>query len=844
MSSLPLDLPDLGDGTRVSGRINNDLAGQLVRELARRWRGGERLQVEEFLQRYPELLRERDAVVRLIYEEFCQRREHGAEQPIDEFRRRFPEHGAALSLLLKDPALGVVEAPPGLPEVGDELGEFRLLSELGRGAVGRVFLAVQPALADRPMVLKVTPADGEEHLCLARLQHTNIVPLYWVHDEPVRNLRVLCMPYFGGTTLYAVIEALKVTLPERRTGKQMIEVIDRAQAGSPVPAPPGGAMRAALAKLSYTQAVCSIVAGLADGLQYAQERNLVHLDVKPSNVLLAGDGQPMLLDFHLARPPIAVNDPLPDWLGGTPEYQSPEQEAALQSLRLDLPLQTALDGRSDIYSLGMVLYEALGGTMPPAGDMAEQLRRCNPAVSPGLADIVRRCLRPRPVERYQGAAELANDLRRHILDRPLRGVAERSISERWRKWRRREPHALPLTLLRTMVLALLLSLMGAGTGYYYQRSHEAELALAESHDLLKRGEHEEAARTAERGLQCLRWLPGRDDLREALRVQADRIQQARAAHDLHALADRLRFLVDPEALSPETAIAMEAYCRSIWELRDRLLAHVDGDGEARQRLHADLLDVALLWSDLRLRSLLLEETAEARGEILRVLDEAERRLGPSPVLSRARAANLEARGDLALADEARQLAALSPPQSAWEHYLAGRWLLRAGDLAEAGVVLERAVTLQPSGFWPAFTQGVCAYRQGRSRDAVEAFRVCIAMAPGQAVCYYNRGLAYHALGQREQARRDYDRALEIQPGAASVALNRGVLNYQESKHEAALADLRRALAGGAAPARVHLNLALVHRARNDRKSARASAEEALRQGNAEARQLLESLRKP
>src|SRR5260370_1133801 len=94
-----------------------------------------------------------------------------------------------------------VAAAPTFPDVGELLGEFRLLAELGRGGRGRVFVASQSSLADRALVLKVTPCDGQEQLALARLQHTHIGPLYLVQEFTDRNLRAMCMPDLGGMTL-------------------------------------------------------------------------------------------------------------------------------------------------------------------------------------------------------------------------------------------------------------------------------------------------------------------------------------------------------------------------------------------------------------------------------------------------------------------------------------------------------------------------------------------------------------------------------------------------------------------------------------------------------------------
>src|SRR5262249_38712412 len=170
-----------------------------------------------------------------------------------------------------------------------------------------------------------------------------------------------------------------------------------------------------LARLSGVEAVCWIGACLADALHHAHERGMAHLDIKPSNVLPAADGQPMLLHFPLAREPPPAHGAVPEWFGGTPVYMSPEQRQALAAVTEQRPLPVAVDSRSDVYSLGRLLYEALGGPAPVARARDEKeeplppLHRCNPAVSVGLSDVIHKCLAAEPARRYAHAASPAAD---------------------------------------------------------------------------------------------------------------------------------------------------------------------------------------------------------------------------------------------------------------------------------------------------------------------------------------------------------------------------------------------------------------------------------------------------
>jgi eukaryotic-like serine/threonine-protein kinase len=372
---------------------------------------------------------------------------------------------------------------------------------------------------------------------------------------------------------------------------------------------------------------------------------------------------------------------------------------------------------------------------------------------------------------------------------------------------------------------------------------EAEADLADGRDLLRDHQYAPAVRRLTRGLELARGRWGGGDLTRALEGHLLRARRLLAAAELHRVADHLRFLVAPETLAVRQLQTLESHCRRIWEARGRLLTGVGGGGDRDldRRLRTDLLDLACLWADLRVRLPGLPRD-QARQRALQVLDEAEALLGPSLALAHQRRLFGTAPDQLAAGG---QQPGEETPRTAWDHYLLGRSWLRAGrpDLAEP--LLEQAAALEPEGFWPNFFWGVCAYRLKRYPDADKALSVCIALAPRVPQGYFNRAQVHTAAGRWQKALEDYGRALKIDPSFAAAVLNRGLLHARLEHYPEAAADLRRALRDGADPAAVHYNLAVLHHAQNDRPAALAALEDALRYdpANAKARQLLDLLRK-
>jgi serine/threonine protein kinase/tetratricopeptide (TPR) repeat protein len=802
------------------------LVERLLDDMRRRWQDGERPVTEDYLTQYPQLEANPAAAAELIYEEICLRQEYRVGGTPSDVVRRFPQWREPLRVLLDFHRLLGDGGPAKFPAAGESFAEFELLAELGRGAHGRVYLATQPALAGRPVVLKLVPLTGREHLSLARLQHTHIVPLYSSQDFPEGNLRVLCMPYFGGVTLAHVQVALR-DKPLGRTGQDLLGVLQVAQAGALVALPVEGRGGKFLARATFTQAVCWIGAALADALQYAHERGLLHLDIKPSNVLLGADGQPMLLDFHLARAPLPAGSAPPAWLGGTPSHMPPEQHQALAAVRSSDPVPEAVDGRADVYSLGLLIYEMLGGEVPPPPAPMTRLRQVNPEVTVGFSDILSKCLAAAPGKRYPNAGALALDLRRHLTDLPLLGVRNRSFRERWQKWRRRRPSGLQLAVL----LMVLMGAAALGIGYVRHRIVAAEAALKYGRSLVEQPRAGDDPLPAfEKGValaEGLSWIA--EPLARELRAARQWARQEQLIRVSHALAERIRLLHGAEGLSDGEAKGLELQCREFWEKRDQIVQRlgVERDEAVRERVGNDLLDLAVLWGDLRVRRVTGVQATRAHKAALKVLDQAEEHFGPSCMIYHARAVHAAALGQAERAREAANRAAAMKPRTAWQHDALGRALARTGDLAGALAEYDQAIDLDASFFWPHFHKGQCEAQLGRDEEAVQAFTVCLALAPTSPWCHYNRGLANAKLGHLDRALKDYDRAVELAPMLAVALLNRGMLHYQMKNFGRALADLDLALDQGAEEVTVLYNRALVHAAGGDRSAAMRAVEDAL-----------------
>ncbi|MEX2139362.1 MAG: protein kinase [Pirellulales bacterium] len=422
----------------------------------------------------------------LVVEELARRFEEGEAVDAAAFIARYPQHETALAQLLPAMAAlaqfgnsnGAALALDPLAGVTDEagrLGDFRIIREIGRGGMGVVYEAEQISLSRR-VALKVLPFAGvldERHLkrfkleaaAAAALKHPNIVSVYCVGCE--RGVHFYAMEYVEGQTLAAVVDGLKCGVRNAECG-----VTGDSRNGD-LAGTPNSELRtphsidtvaAALSTLhsekpgDFFRRIAELGIQAAEALHHAHEMGIIHRDIKPANLLLDLEGKLYITDFGLARLSTDAGLTLTGDMLGTLRYMSPEQASGAK----------LLDERTDIYSLGVTLYELLA--LRPAfaendrqkllRQVAEQepqrLRAINPRIPADLETIILKAMAKEPDERYAAARQLATDLAQFVADKPI-AARRPSLAVRVHRWGRRHVAAV---MSLVIVLALLLTVLG------------------------------------------------------------------------------------------------------------------------------------------------------------------------------------------------------------------------------------------------------------------------------------------------------------------------------------------------------------------------------------------------
>jgi eukaryotic-like serine/threonine-protein kinase len=402
------------------------------------------------------------------------RQRHNADAQPEAYAARFPDVQSSLTRLIR--AHVELEAAICWPQAGDTFLGFRLIRQLGAGSIARVFLAGETLLGGRHVAVKLAVRGWSEAGLMGRITHPHIVPVHSVQIHRPSGLTVVCMPYLGSATLCDVLKRLAEVAAFPGRAAVILEAIRQA-AVAEEPASSAALPPAILRKGTCIDGIRHLGAQIADALAYLHDCGIYHRDLKPSNVLLTPAGAAMLLDFNLSAD---VNRGAAT-LGGTLPYMAPEQLRAGK----DAGKTPLLDGRSDIYSLGVILYQLLTGAhplgpLPPhfkAGELADllerllphgprPLRELRPEVDRPLATLVERCLAYDADDRPQTAAEVAAALRRQLS--PVR---------RGGRWLKRQPRRTAAAAVLLLTLATLAAFLWLSRPPYSERQFQQGRAL-------------------------------------------------------------------------------------------------------------------------------------------------------------------------------------------------------------------------------------------------------------------------------------------------------------------------------------------------------------------------------
>jgi eukaryotic-like serine/threonine-protein kinase len=441
---------------------------------------------------------DRDPVEELA-EEFLDRHRRGEWPSPSEYAARLPDRAAEIRELFPF-LLGMEDVRPDAPsrsrcsatgpvapegEAPDQLGDYRIVREIGRGGMGVVYEAEQVSLGRR-VALKVLATHllrdptqvqrfEREARAAARLHHTNIVPVFGVGEQDGRHYYV--MQLIDGQPLDAVLRELRWPRFERSDAADLAKALSEGRLNrdaspnpsDPATTSPGIAKADAKSNLSplhignasmYARTIARFGLQAADALEYAARRGIVHRDIKPSNLLLDSRGNIWVADFGLAK---AVDHEDLTSIGeivGTIRYMAPER------------FRGRSDPRCDLYALGITLYELL--TLRPAfagpdkAHLIEQVLRDEPPrprsldrrIPRDLETIILKAMAKEPTHRYSSAGELADDLRRFIDDQTIQARRVGPVERAWR-WSRR--NALVSGLAASLLLVLIVALAGMTT---------------------------------------------------------------------------------------------------------------------------------------------------------------------------------------------------------------------------------------------------------------------------------------------------------------------------------------------------------------------------------------------
>lgn len=787
-------------------------------DLERRFGEGDPLDATRYIRLFPEVFDDLHQRTQLAFEEYRLLRRGGEDVSAQIVGEKYQVDGShwpqmklggdqAESVSRRFTQHELVVPSVHYPKVGKSFAGYPLLSRIGEGAFSRVFLAHQPDLAGRLVVLKVTPLSMDESDRLASLQHTSIVPIYSVHREG--ELSCICMPFLGATTLADLstfgerwasldgpAEELVSTILDRRHStireftpssaaidKNESEISRRDIDSDARKMQAGDTLLSGYSNLGYVDALLRLVIGTVEGLTHAHARGIIHRDLKPANILVADDGNPVLLDFNLA---VSSEESKKQIVGGTLPYMSPQQ---LESLQTGAPA----DARDDVFSVGVILYELLSGVLPFATPKSGQsfelaeviadrrrtpksIRVLNPRVSNGLAAIIDRCMEQERSERYRDAGELLEDLNRHRQHLPLKFAPDRSVRERLTKWSARHPRLSSASSVAALATAIVLLCVVL---------------------IWQRGERISRLQAASRFQQFQLDLPA------AVTALSTPGREQELLSDGLAKSENL---MQQWGIKPEQASHLNEASRldeaSRLALRRQLgrLAYLMADAEidlalqSKDQRQEDLNSNAQRWNDLapQLDPELRQLAGFQQQQLNNTVEGPPNATAAIPVDENAdldlRSMSAAESGDAGLWRTLIQQQLDRQPTNVAHWFRLAIANSRLGDIDAAAANFDIANRLQPNSIAILLNRGICHLDRGVPTLAHRDFSDCLRLNANLIVPRFNRAIASHRLGDQQSAIDDLTYLVEKGFVTTRILLMRADVNFALGDALAAQAD--------------------------------------------------------
>ena len=364
---------------------------------------------DEYVATYPHLEKEIEACLNPLYAEQQSAAETptvigGAEEPTHLFRSTID---------------------PSQIKPGEQVDDFDLLVELGKGAFATVYLARQISM-QRLVALKISEASGEEPQTLAQLDHPHIVRVFDQRTFPEQRIRLMYMEYLAGGTIEDITSKVFAMPKEKRNGKAYLDAIAQELIKRGESRPGQSALTEEISRMDWKELVCWIGMRLSNALEYAESKGVLHRDIKPANILCSSEGTPKLADFNISFSSEVEGGSAEANFGGSLMYMSPEQ---LEAFHPGFERRAGdLNGKSDQYTLGLVLWEMLTGSRPfpqikvpdnriklldrmleqrKAGVPTKTVAIAKEMYPPAIVDVLLKMLSPARSARFATAKEIA-----------------------------------------------------------------------------------------------------------------------------------------------------------------------------------------------------------------------------------------------------------------------------------------------------------------------------------------------------------------------------------------------------------------------------------------------------